>query len=257
MKTKAIFFILTILLVSCNKEARSYAIIGGADGPTAIYLNGQKSDKELGEGMTIYLYVLNTLADWEISHLTAEINSARFLKRNVETPKIIKVGNDLSPITTMGGFVITPDIDVHNLKLKNGDLIVLPGGDTWLNNENQEIINIVRKKMDMDITVAAICGATTALAEAGILDSRKHTSNGNGFLDMMCRNYKGKDFYEDKLVVVDNNLITASGFAPLEFTYEVIKKVNLMESNTLEAWYNLYKTKEQVYFYELMQSLNE
>jgi len=205
--------------------------------------------------MKIYLYVLNTLADWEISHLIAEINSGRFLKKNVETPKIIKVGNNLTPIITMGGLEITPDIDVHNINLENGDLIVLPGGNTWQNEENKEIINIIYKKLDMNITVAAICGATTALAEIGILDNRKHTSNGKGFLEMMCKNYKGKDFYEDKLVVVDNNLITATGFAPLEFTYEIIKKMNLMGSNTLEAWFNLYKTKDTKYFYELMGSL--
>jgi hypothetical protein len=72
---------------------------------------------------------------------------------------------------------------------------------------------------------------------------------------MICKNYKGKDFYEDKLAVVDNNLITATGFAPLEFTYEVIKKINLMESNTLEAWFNLCKTKDTKYFYDLMETL--
>jgi len=205
--------------------------------------------------MKIYLYVLNTLADWEISHLITEINSGRFLKKSIETPKIIKVGNDLTPIITMGGLEITPDIDVHNINLENGDLIVLPGGNTWQNEENQEIIKIIHKKLDMNITVAAICGATTALAETGILDNRKHTSNGKGFLEMMCKNYKGKDFYEDKLAVVDNNLITATGFAPLEFTYEIIKKMNLMGTNTLEAWFNLYKTKDTKYFYELMGSL--
>jgi len=205
--------------------------------------------------MKIYLYVLNTLADWEISHLIAEINSGRFLKKNIETPKIIKVGNNLTPIITMGGLEITPDIDVQNINLENGDLIVLPGGNTWQNEENQEIIKIIHKKLDMNITVAAICGATTALAETGMLDNRKHTSNGKGFLEMMCKNYKGKDFYEDKLAVVDNNLITATGFAPLEFTYEIIKKMNLMGSNTLEAWFNLYKTKDTKYFYELMGSL--
>jgi putative intracellular protease/amidase len=199
--------------------------------------------------------MLNTLADWEIAHLIAEINSGRFLKRNIETPKIIKVGNDLTPIKTMGGIEITPDIDVHNIILGNGDVIILPGGNTWQNEENQEIISMIHKNSGMDITVAAICGATAALAEAGILDNRKHTSNGKGFLEWMSKKYKGNEFYEDKLVVVDNNLITATGFAPLEFTYEIIKKINIMESNTLEAWYNLYKTKETKYFYELMESL--
>ncbi len=39
-------------------------------------------------------------------------------------------------------------------------------------------------------TVAAICGATLALAHAGLLDKRPHTSNGAGFLEMFCPAYK-------------------------------------------------------------------
>ena len=207
--------------------------------------------------MNIFLYVLNTLADWEISFLTAEINSGRYLKKNIEKPKIIKVGNDLTAIKTMGGLEITPDIDVHNIIVEDGDLIILPGGNTWQNKENQEIINLIHKKLDMNITVAAICGATFALAENGILDNRKHTSNDKGYLKMVCKKYNGENFYEDKLVVVDNNLITAAGIAPLEFTYAVIKKINIMEIDTLDAWYGLYKTKEPKYFFELMNSLKK
>jgi len=205
--------------------------------------------------MNVFLYVLDTLADWEIALLIAEINSGRYLKKGINPPKIIKVGNTLKSIKTMGGFEITPDIDVYNITLENGDLIILPGGNTWQNEENQEIINLIHKKLDIDITVAAICGATAALAEHGILDNRKHTSNGKGFLEMMSKKYNGAGFYEDRLAVVDNNVITATGIAPLEFAYEVIKKINIMENNTLDAWYNLYKTKEPKYFFELMNSL--
>jgi putative intracellular protease/amidase len=207
--------------------------------------------------MNVFLYVLNTLADWEISYLIAEINSGRYLKKNTKTPKIIKVGNSLTTIKTMGGMEITPDIDVHNVILENGDLVILPGGNTWQNEENQEIIKLIQKYFDMDITVAAICGAIFALAENGVLDNRKHTSNNKDYLKMVCKNYKGEIFHEDKLVVVDNNLITATGIAPLEFKYEVIKKINIMKNDTLEAWYGLYKTKKTRYFFELMNSLEE
>ena len=41
---------------------------------------------------------------------------------------------------------------------------------------------------------------------------------------MLCKNYRGENLYENKFVVIDNNLITATGLAPLEFSYEVIKK---------------------------------
>jgi len=72
---------------------------------------------------------------------------------------------------------------------------------------------------------------------------------------MVCKNYKGETLYENKPVVVDGNLITATGIAPLDFAYEVIKKLDVMEINTLNAWCNLYKTKEAKYFFELMESL--
>jgi hypothetical protein len=45
--------------------------------------------------MNVFLYVLNTLADWEIGYLTAEINSGRYLRKNIEKPKIVKVGKAL------------------------------------------------------------------------------------------------------------------------------------------------------------------
>jgi hypothetical protein len=37
--------------------------------------------------MNVFLYVLNTLADWKISLLIAEINSGRYLMKNIENLK--------------------------------------------------------------------------------------------------------------------------------------------------------------------------
>jgi len=207
--------------------------------------------------MNVFLYVLDTLADWEISFLIAEMNSGRFLRKNINHPKIIKVGNTLNSIKTMGGIEIVPDIDADAMDIEDEDLIILPGADTWQNGKNKKIIGRVSENIDRKITVAAICGATAALAENGLLDNKRHTSNAKEYLKMVCKNYKGEDLYEDKPAVIDGNLITATGFAPLEFCYEVIKKVNIMESDTLEAWYNLYRTKEAKYFYELMASLEK
>ena len=72
--------------------------------------------------------------------------------------------------------------------------------------------------------VAAICGATDALANMGYLDTRKHTSNNLEYTKMVCPNYKGEKFYELESAVSDVNLVTASGIAPLEFAMEVLKK---------------------------------
>jgi hypothetical protein len=55
--------------------------------------------------------------------------------------------------------------------------------------------------------------------------------------------------------VVDGNLITATGLAPLEFSYELFKSTGVMKERTLEAWYHLHKTRESQYFYDLTQSM--
>lgn len=77
--------------------------------------------------------------------------------------------------------------------------------------EHGHIIGMVGKLIDRGVIVAAVCGATVALAYAGILDQRKHTSNGKGFLEMVCPTYKGSSNYIDAPAVCDGNLITASG----------------------------------------------
>ena len=205
--------------------------------------------------MNVFVYVLNTLADWEIGYLTAEINSGRYIKKSIEKPKIVKVAKNMDTIKTMGGIEITPDITVKEIKIQKNDLLILPGADTWLTENNEEILNFIKNNMGKDITIAAICGAAIAMAYNGLLNEVKHTSENLDLLKMTCPNYNGEKNYYDIPAVVDSNIITASGLAPLEFTYEIFKKMNIMENNTVEAWYNLFKTREGKYYFELMNSI--
>ncbi|GHU36139.1 putative protease YoaZ [Spirochaetia bacterium] len=205
--------------------------------------------------MNVYLYLLDTLADWEIGFITAEINSKRYFDKSIETPVLIKIGNTINSIKTMGGMEIYPDKCIDDIVFTDNDMLILPGGDTWMNEENKKIIKIVSEIINGKTIVAAICGATIALANNGLLNNRYHTSNSKEYLEMVCSQYKGSNYYIDKPVVVDNNLITATGLAPLEFAYEIFKKTNLMKENVLESWFQLYKTREPKYFYNLMEAL--
>ncbi len=208
------------------------------------------------ECRTCYVYVLDTLADWEIGFIIAELNSGRYLDKSKEKVSLIKIGNTLKPVTTMGGIVITPDKDISNIEFKEGDLLVLPGADTWMEEENRGILNIASDVINKNVIIAAICGASIALADKGLLNNRKHTSNAKDYLKMVCPEYSGSDYYINQPAVADDNLITASGLAPLEFSYEVFKKTGVMRESTLEAWYQLYKTRESKYYFELMDSLS-
>ncbi|QDF56685.1 putative factor of the oxidative stress response [Bacillus velezensis] len=74
---------------------------------------------------------------------------------------------------------------------------------------------------------------------------------------MVCPNYKGEKFHEMGPAVSDENLITASGVAPLEFAMEVLKKLDVFAPETLHSWYNLNKTHKSEYFSKLMNSINK
>ncbi|MDY7992373.1 type 1 glutamine amidotransferase family protein [Paenibacillus polymyxa] len=204
---------------------------------------------------TVYLYVFDTMADWEIGYLTAELNSGRYYKKGLSPSKIVTVGMEKTPVTTMGGLTILPDIKLDECSIESTDALILPGGNTWTETIHQPILKIVERCLEKGIWVAAICGATMGLAQAGLLNSRWHTSNDLEYLKMICPTYTGEKYYKMESAVTDGKLITASGMAPLEFSVHVLKVLGVFSSKTLEAWYSLNKTRASKYYYELMNSI--
>lgn len=206
--------------------------------------------------MTVFIYVLNTLADWEISYLTSEISSKRYFKSKSIDCTIVKVGNSAkNEIKTMGGLVIHPDISIHDLSLTQEDILVLPGAETWFDTDQDEILNFAKNELQNKHKVAAICGATFGLARFGLLNNVKHTSNSKFILTEYIPEYKGGNNYVEQPAINDNTLITASGLSPIEFTYEILKTLDVWRDETLEAWKNLYISKDEQSYYQLMSSL--
>ncbi|MBN7772650.1 type 1 glutamine amidotransferase family protein [Clostridium aminobutyricum] len=204
---------------------------------------------------TVYLYVFDTMSDWEIGYLTAELNSGRYYKKGLAPSKIVTVGIEKTPVTTMGGLKILPDIKLDECSIESTDALILPGGDTWTETMHQPILKIAQRCLKEGLLVAAICGATMGLAQTGLLNSHWHTSNDLEYLKMICPTYTGEKYYKMESAVTDGKLITASGIAPLEFSVHVLKSLGVFSSKTLDAWYSLNKTHESKYFYELMNSI--
>lgn len=143
----------------------------------------------------IYIYVLDTLADWELGYITAELNSRRFFKEDAPLLKIKTISHSKNAINTMGGIKITPDCLVDDIEINDNNVLLLPGADTWNEPQNVAIIEKASALLSSGGTVGAICGATVAVANLGLLDNRVHTSNGKGFLDMFCPTYQGEGLY--------------------------------------------------------------
>ncbi len=202
-----------------------------------------------------YLYVFDTMADWEPSFVIAELHSGRYFKDKTLKYDVKTVSLTHEPITTMGGVKILPDLTIQQLMAHEAGVLILPGGDTWLEPLHAPIFDCVSEFLHAHIPVAAICGATFGLAAHGFLNNRQHTSNDRDYLKAICPAYVGESFYLHQPAVFDGDLITASGVAPLDFAYTILDKLEVFLPATLEAWYKLYQTHEARYFFALMASL--
>lgn len=204
---------------------------------------------------TIYVYVLDTLADWELGHVISELNSGRFFKKDAPLVSLKTVSYSEAPIHTMGGLTIVPDCLIDDMIVSKTSVLLLPGADTWNDPKHAAIIKKAGELLSFGALVCAICGATAALADFGLFDQRPHTSNGPGFLDMICPGYKGQEFYINKPSVSDNNLITASCTGTLLWAKQIIEHLGVFASNTLESWYEYFTTGNSEQCFALMQSL--
>ncbi len=182
----------------------------------------------------IYIFLFEGFSDWEISFLTPEIN------KNEEF-ELIYFSKNGKAIKSMGGLQITPSCSLNNVKIEDINMLILPGGTAWEKGENQEINELVATVVKEEIPIAAICAATIYLGNLRLLDNVKHTSNDLNYLKAVAPNYSGDKFYQNSLAVTGDNIITANGIAPIEFSREVFKKIELYNEDRIEKWFQLFK----------------
>ena len=205
---------------------------------------------------TVYIYVLDTLADWELGYVTAELHSGRFFKKNAPEVSVKTVAVYQEPVKTMGGLTVIPDGTVNEIVVSENSVLLLPGANTWDDPKHGAIIEKAGELLSVGAMVCAICGATVALANAGLLDRRLHTSNGAGYLEMVSPGYNGQTFFIDAPSVADHNLVTASSVGSLLWAKQIFEKLAVFQHDTLEAWYAYFNTGEVQHFFALMQTLS-
>ncbi|GCE08182.1 type 1 glutamine amidotransferase family protein [Dictyobacter aurantiacus] len=203
---------------------------------------------------TVHLFVFDTLSDWEPMYAVAAINNPAF-QQQPGRYEVKTVGLDQEPVKTTGGLTILPDMTMAELDAAYSAMLILPGGSGWGEGRHKQASDKARELLAHGVPVAAICGATAGLALAGMLDDRPHTGNWPGELEAI--GYKGAAHFQHQPAVTDGNLITASGTAPLDFAYQIARKLEIYSDQVLEAWYGLYKTNDPKYFFELQSLCDE
>jgi putative intracellular protease/amidase len=198
---------------------------------------------------TAHVAVYDTLADWELGHLLAELHTGRFTNPKYD---VVAVAESREPITTMGGVRMLPDALIGDLDPADSDLLVLPGGEMWDQGGGEAFTAAARRFLDAGVPVAAICGATAGLARAGLLDDRSHTSAAPEYL--AATGYKGGEHYVDNRAVVDGDLITAGPQSPVQFAVATLTRLQLAPERTLDAYERLFHRGDPAAFPVLMEA---
>ncbi|HZA32362.1 MAG TPA: DJ-1/PfpI family protein [Propionibacteriaceae bacterium] len=195
----------------------------------------------------IVLYATDTMADWEYGYLTSGISMAEEI--NPGRYRFRVLGDGTPEVTTKGRLRVRTDGAISDADPAAMAMLVLPGADTWAEGHDK-VLNLAKRLVENGTPVAAICGATLALARAGLLDDRLHTSNAREFLG--ATGYAGAGFYREERVVEDREVITAPATMPVDFAAALFRRLELFPAQMVDAWYGLYTTGERQYFDQLV-----
>ena len=183
----------------------------------------------------VHLLVFDGFADWEPSYALAEL-------RRSGGREVIAVGFDDTAVASMGGLRVVPDRRLGAVKASEVELFILPGGDFWEGTHPLDELNrVLNELITAEVPVAAICGATLALARAGLLNDRRHTSNMPGYIAEHSPEYTGTALYEARPAVNDRGVITASGLSPVEFAREIFRQLQIFSAADDELWFDMFR----------------
>ena len=183
-----------------------------------------------------YLLVVDGFADWEPAHAVAEL-------RRTGGYRIEVAGLTTATVRSMGGLTVTPSMSLSELDPADVAVFMLPGGDRWESAPLEPELEFTLNRLDAaGVPIAAICGATVAIARAGLLRGRRHTSNGLDYLRAHVPGYADAHNYVDAPAVRDRRLITASGLGDVEFAYEIFDELEVMTPADRASWMQIFRS---------------
>jgi putative intracellular protease/amidase len=183
----------------------------------------------------VHVLVFDGFADWEPAHALAEL-------RRSGNRSVVAVGFEGEPVASMGGMRVIPDRALGDLRPSEMEILILPGGDFWESTYPQTELNrVLTDAIAADVPIAAICAGTLAVARAGLLDDRRHTSNMPGYIAEHVPQYSGAALYEAVPAVSDRGVITASGLAPVEFARAIFKQLKIFSAADEELWFDMFR----------------
>lgn len=142
----------------------------------------------------------------------------------------VAVGGSLSVTSSHNLVTLRCDLLLEQVDFSDGDALILPGGNPgYINLRSSECVcRVVGDYYASGRIVAAICGAPTVLAAAGIAHGCKVTCHSSVISEMSAYEYVGG------AVVEDGNLITSAG-AGLSVEFALAVAQRLVSSEVLHG----------------------
>jgi len=134
--------------------------------------------------------------------------------------EVVLAGIPGTMIKGRSGIKVVADKRIDEINSSEFDCLVLPGGNPGYINlgKSKRIIEIINEFDRQKKQIAAICGAPSILAKAGILDDRRATIF-PGMEREVPRPRTGK-------VIVDGHIITSQGpGTAIDFALEIVKSL--------------------------------
>ncbi len=179
---------------------------------------------------TILCYLYESMADFEITLLLHRL-------KNTGACRILSISETLAPVLAQSGLRYVPDLRIQDMesRLEEVDALIIPGGP--INNTQNSICPMAIRMIEEGKLVGAICFAPQFLGRAGILDSYRFTTSCSPekIRSLQCQNPFPWSNYVEARVVRDRNLITAKGYAFVDFSLEVCDALDIF-SNPIQRY---------------------
>ena len=126
---------------------------------------------------------------------------------------VFTIGENLEPITTSMGMIVTPNYSFDNSPVP--DVIVIPGGggvDVRGQVNNQKTLEWIQENAKTAKYVLSVCNGAFVIAKAGLLDGKEATTF-YGLLSNLKKDYPHITVVYNKRFVDNGKVITTAGIS--------------------------------------------
>lgn len=120
------------------------------------------------------------------------------------------------------GYQIEPNLTFEEIRPEEYDLLIIPGGKAPETlRKDMRVLEVVRSFFQQGKLIGAICHGPQVLISAGVLSQKRATAHKEVVKELL----ESGALYEDKNVVIEDNLITSRSRSDLPYFMREILKV--------------------------------